>query len=76
MESCGYLTTSIPTLFEVKFTAGMEDQLDEIEHGKVVWTEMLEDFYGNLTKWLIEAKTAGVPQNRILKKFLKFLLIA
>lgn len=71
LDSCGYLTTSIPTLFEVKFTAGMEDQLDEIENGKVVWTEMLGEFYDNFSKWLIEAKTAGVPPKQNIVEILE-----
>ena len=61
MESCGYLTQNIPTLFEVKFTAGMEDQLDEIESGKLGWTKMLDGFYGDFSNWMTTAKTAGAP---------------
>ena len=61
METCGYLTSCIPTLFEVKFTAGMEDKLDEIENGKMTWTDMLATFYSNFSTWMSAAKTAGAP---------------
>ncbi|NQZ58178.1 MAG: type I DNA topoisomerase, partial [Lentisphaeraceae bacterium] len=61
MEASNYLTGSIPTLFEVKFTAGMEDKLDDIESGKVAWTDMLAGFYGNFSEWMTAAKTAGAP---------------
>ncbi|MCM8536845.1 MAG: type I DNA topoisomerase [Lentisphaeraceae bacterium] len=71
MESCGYLISSIPSLFEIKFTAGMEDLLDEVEHGKIVWTDMLGDFYGDFSKWLLEAKTAGVPPKENVKEVLE-----
>jgi len=43
-------------LFEVKFTAGMELQLDEIEAGKIEWTDMLRNFYGNFVEWMKAAK--------------------
>ena len=32
-------------LFDVSFTATMEEELDEIEEGKVEWTKALNDFY-------------------------------
>jgi DNA topoisomerase-1 len=43
-------------LFEVKFTAGMELLLDEIEAGKVEWTDMLRNFYVNFVEWMKAAK--------------------
>ncbi|MEI7879958.1 MAG: type I DNA topoisomerase [bacterium] len=43
-------------LFEVKFTAGMELQLDEIEAGKIEWTDMLRNFYVNFVEWMKAAK--------------------
>lgn len=43
-------------LFEVKFTAGMELLLDEIEAGKVEWTDMLRTFYDNFVEWMKAAK--------------------
>lgn len=39
------LVTSLEKLFDVSFTALMEEELDEIEEGKVEWTKVLNDFY-------------------------------
>jgi DNA topoisomerase-1 len=50
------LVTSLNDLFEVKFTAGMEELLDEIEQGKVEWHVMLGDFYGRFLTWMEGAK--------------------
>ena len=43
-------------LLDAKFTAEMEEQLDEIEEGKVVWHRMLKDFYKDFEPTL---KAAG-----------------
>ncbi len=39
------LVENFPDIFEVKFTAGMEEELDKIEEGKEEWVKVLEDFY-------------------------------
>ena len=49
---CDFLLGRIKTLFEVKFTADMEDKLDHIEEGTENWIKMLHDFYGNFQEWL------------------------
>ncbi len=51
------LVESFPQLFDVMFTARMEDQLDEIEDGKVDWKALLADFWRGLEKTLAVAKT-------------------
>jgi DNA topoisomerase-1 len=51
------LVQSFPTFFDVKFTAGMEEQLDEVEEGKVEWKGLLGDFWEGLEKTLATAKT-------------------
>ena len=56
-----YLVEHLPDLFEVGFTARMEDELDQIEEGKVQWTEMIRTFYEKFEKWLKSAKTLGAP---------------
>jgi len=33
-------------LFNVTYTARMEEQLDNVEEGKLKWTDALHDFYG------------------------------
>jgi DNA topoisomerase-1 len=44
------LLESFQNLFDVKYTAGMEEQLDEIEEGKVDWRAAMSDFYGRFQK--------------------------
>ncbi|MEE9167185.1 MAG: type I DNA topoisomerase [Candidatus Neomarinimicrobiota bacterium] len=39
------LTTNLPDIFDVGFTAKMEEELDEIETGKQDYLEVLNDFY-------------------------------
>lgn len=56
-----FLVGNLPELFDVGFTAQMEEQLDEIESGKINWTNMLHDFYGKFEKWLNSAKTKDAP---------------
>ena len=57
-----YLVGKLPELFQVGFTADMENKLDSVEEGKVVWTEMMHDFYGKFINWLNSAKTEGAPE--------------
>ena len=39
------LVENFPDIINTEFTARMEDQLDEIEEGKVEWVKTLQDFY-------------------------------
>jgi DNA topoisomerase-1 len=39
------LVGNFPQIFEVKFTATMEEELDKIEEGKEEWVKVLNDFY-------------------------------
>jgi DNA topoisomerase I len=50
------LVESFDDLFNVEYTAHMEEELDEIEDGKMGWTETLAEFYGKFTKDLDNAK--------------------
>lgn len=47
-----FLIANLDALFDVQFTAGMEEQLDQIEEGKVAWTAMLAVFYAKFQEWL------------------------
>ncbi len=51
-----FLVEHLGELFDVKFTAGMEEELDKIEDGSVKWVAMLQGFYGNFQQWLEKAK--------------------
>ena len=51
----GMITTDImksnfEDIVDVEFTAGMENQLDDVEEGKLSWVKVLEDFYPDFDK--------------------------
>ena len=60
-----FLMEHLPNLFEVGFTASMEEQLDEIENGTVQWTAMLKEFYGSFEEWLEKAKGPKADPHKI-----------
>ncbi|MBV9038523.1 MAG: type I DNA topoisomerase [Acidobacteriaceae bacterium] len=49
------LIESFNDLFDVKYTARMEEELDEIEEGKIEWRAAMADFYDRFTKDLDHA---------------------
>ncbi len=50
------LTENFPDILNVQFTAKMEEELDEVEEGKIAWTQALTDFYGPFSQTLQKAK--------------------
>ncbi len=42
---CDMLVEYFPKVMDIKFTAQMEDELDEVEEGNIVRKKVLEDFY-------------------------------
>jgi DNA topoisomerase-1 len=61
------LVKSFEDIFDVGFTAKMEDELDEIEEGKLPWRKSVKDFYERFEEDLEQAKgdmesyKAGIP---------------
>ena len=51
-----FLTDKLPLLFDIGFTAQMENKLDEVEEGKLSWIEMMTDFYQQFVPWVAAAK--------------------
>ena len=43
-------------IVDIAFTAGMEDQLDDVEAGELEWKKVIEDFYGPFAKTLAHAE--------------------
>ncbi len=43
-----FLVGKFDSLFNVKFTARMEDKLDEVEYGKVVWHKLVKTYYDDM----------------------------
>ncbi len=54
------LVTNFPKVFEVKFTAEMEKDLDKIEEGSENWIDVLKLFYGDFDKELTKAKEGKI----------------
>ncbi len=68
-----YLVSSLPDLIQVGFTAEMENQLDKVEEGKLIWTKMLKAFYDQFSVWLSAAKSAGAPEAEKALALLQYL---
>ena len=51
------LLESFNDIFDVKYTARMEEELDDIEDGKIDWRDAMSEFYSRFTKDLTHAET-------------------
>lgn len=63
------LVNHFQKLFDVSFTALMEEELDEIEEGKVEWTKVLNDFYTpfNATMSKLNGKAKAIKASLVEK---------
>lgn len=61
------LLESFNNLFDVRYTARMEEELDEIEEGKVDWRASLKDFYGRFQIDLEKAERTMTDIKRMEK---------
>ena len=52
----GLLKEKFPKIVNVKFTAGMETRLDEVENGDIDYIKMLHEFYDDFSVALSKAK--------------------
>ncbi len=50
------LQENFPRIMDAKFTAEMEEQLDEVEEGKMPWLKVLSTFYGPFSELVEKAK--------------------
>jgi len=50
------LVKHFPKIMDVEFTAGMEQQLDQVEEGSREWLQILKDFYGPFRAALDKAR--------------------
>jgi DNA topoisomerase-1 len=71
---CMLLIKSFEDVFDVRFTARMEDELDEIEEGKLPWRESVKEFW---EKFIIDLEKAddemisykaGIPTGKKCEK--------
>jgi DNA topoisomerase-1 len=45
-----------PEIVDVKFTANVETELDQVEEGDLPWTDLLKEFYGDFRSMLQQAE--------------------
>jgi len=59
------LVTHFPDVFNVEFTAGMEEELDEVEEGKREWQHVVRDLWTPLSKDLesVKKKTGEIKKS-------------
>jgi DNA topoisomerase-1 len=68
------LVKGFPDIFNVDFTARMEEELDEIEEGKLDWRRAVGDFYGPFVEDLekagdeLQSYKAGIPTGKKCEK--------
>ena len=53
------METYFPDIVDVKFTAKMENELDEVANGKRNWVKLMEGFYGPFEKEMAHAKSTA-----------------
>ena len=61
------LLESFDDIFDVKYTARMEEELDEIEEGKLDWRSAMDEFYTRFDKDLKHAETHMTDIKRMEK---------
>jgi DNA topoisomerase I len=72
MRTSAVLVKRLGELFDVGFTAAMEDALDKVESGDEDWTAMLGTFYSQFSTWMENAKEPPADPEavqRMLKLF-------
>lgn len=61
------LEKHFPDIVDIKFTAGMEEKLDEIGQGNVAWQSMLEDFFTPFQKEVKKAAETMEDQSHLVR---------
>ncbi len=56
MVTSDLLVKNVSDIFDVAYTARMEEELDEVEEGKLAWTEALDEFYKKFKRDLRRAE--------------------
>jgi len=62
----GLLLKHFPAIMDIEFTASMEEQLDQVEEGKVEWLAILRSFYGTFKEALSLAKEEMISVKRAI----------
>lgn len=64
-----FLLRHFPSVFEVAFTARLEDQLDDIANGDARWTAVMAELWGPLSALVAQAETtvASAPKIQVAR---------
>jgi DNA topoisomerase-1 len=65
LEVSDLLVGKLEHLFDVGFTARMEENLDQVEEGDVEWTAMMDDFFGKFKLWMERAKEPPADAGKV-----------
>ena len=65
LEVNDLLVDKLAQLFDVGFTAKMEESLDEIEEGRVEWSHMMSDFFKQFKLWMDLAKEPPADSKKV-----------
>lgn len=62
------LEDNFPNIMNIKFTAELEDKLDKIATGEIVWTDVMGEFYKELEKFMVKygEKVAELENRRVV----------
>lgn len=62
---CDLLTTHFATFVDLGFTAGMEEELDDVAEGRANWRDVLQKFWGSFDPLVLEkAQSIGAGEFR------------
>ena len=65
LQVCDLLVLKLNDLFDVGFTAAMEESLDKVEEGGIEWTAMMGEFYTRFSHWMALAKEPPADMGRV-----------
>jgi len=65
LEVNDLLVGKLEHLFDVGFTAKMEEELDQVEEGGVEWTQMLQEFFARFKQWMEQAKEPPADAGKV-----------
>ena len=71
-QVCDLLVDKLNTLFDVGFTARMEQQLDEVEEGQVNWRRLMADFYQRFSGWMENAREPPADRDKVAAVLAEF----
>jgi len=65
LEVNDLLVSKLAQLFDVGFTAKMEENLDQVEAGGIEWSHMMANFFAQFKNWMELAKEPPADSNKV-----------